>query len=133
MNKKLLVVAEGNDVKQLLKNNGYAFIVVPDAYQAMSLALSEKPDLIIMDVMMPACGGYGLYDNLRKSSFTAQTPVIFIVENVDDALKTRVRNNRTVDYLVKPTSGPELLRKIRRLLPDRKEPPLQPPIYEIEI
>jgi DNA-binding response OmpR family regulator len=130
---RILVVTEETLIIQNLKERGYDLLIARDGYSAVTLALREKPDLIIIDLKVPAGGGIGCFDTIRKSSFTSRIPVILISSLVDDALINKVRSGVAVDFLVKPFAFPDLLKKVKRMLPRKKEPPPEPPIIEITI
>jgi len=123
MGKKILVADDElpilNLVAETLQMNGYDVLIASEGYKALSMALTEKPDLIIMDVKMPAGGGISTYDNIRnnqRSALTSSTPIIFITAHVSEELVKKVQGGVAVDYLAKPFSIGDLLAKIKKML-----------------
>ena len=80
--KKILLIDDMPNVVTLVKArleaSGYEVIAALDAQQGLTYAYSEKPDLIILDIVMPAGGGYSVYARLRLSPKTRAVPVIFL-------------------------------------------------------
>jgi two-component system alkaline phosphatase synthesis response regulator PhoP len=116
MAKKILVVDDDLPVLTLmvdrLKNSGYEVIAASEAYQAVRLALSEKPALIVLDIRMPA-GGLNAYENIRHSIDLALTPIIFSSAYVDEKVLKIVDNDPAADYVAKPFKMEVLLGKIK--------------------
>jgi DNA-binding response OmpR family regulator len=120
MVKKILVADDELPILHLvaetLQQNGYDVLIASEGYKVLSMALTEKPDLIVMDVKMPAGGGMSAYDNIRHSALTSSTPIIFITAHVNEALIKKVQEGFAVDYLAKPFSMGDLIAKIREML-----------------
>jgi len=82
MAKKILIVDD--EVEQIdfasaiLEASGYALITAMDGKEGMKKARTEKPDLILMDIMMPEQGGIGMYQNLKHDGDTKNIPVIIV-------------------------------------------------------
>ena len=124
--KKILVIDdEPNVVKMVqtrLEASGYEIIAAFDGRQGLTYAYKERPDLIILDVMMPAGGGYSVYKRLKMSSKTWSIPVIFLTakdrpEDVAKAYKLGAQY-----YLKKPYDPKVLLETVKEAL----EPSVQP-------
>ena len=110
--KKILVIDDMPNivtmVKARLEASGYEVITALDGQQGLTYANAEKPDLIILDIVMPAGGGYSVYTRLRMSPKTRSVPVIFFTakdkpEDVDRAYKLGA------EYFVKKPYKPEML------------------------
>ena len=80
MPEKILVVDDDVDTLRLvglmLQRQGYQIVAASNGHQALILAQSEDPDLILLDVMMPDMDGYEVTKRLRAESVTATTPII---------------------------------------------------------
>jgi len=80
--KKILVVDDEEDVaralKIRLKANGYHVVLASDSVQAFSMANKEKPNLIILDIMIPGGGGFVVAERLKQSTATHDIPIIFL-------------------------------------------------------
>jgi len=85
---KILVVDDEQDVakalKIRLKANGYSVLIASDSVQAFIMANKEKPDLIILDIMIPGGGGFVVAERLKQSSVTHHIPIIFSQESLEE-------------------------------------------------
>lgn len=122
MAKKILLVDdEPNMLKVIslrLKAGGYEVTTVCDGYQALATAHSLKPDIIILDIKIPAGNGIRVFQKLRLSSDTMGIPIIFITAYADDeVLKLVSQLDTHVDgFLVKPFSTEVLLEKVKQII-----------------
>jgi len=117
---KILVVDDDVDLLRgltiRLKANGYEVVCATDAVFAVSVALEEKPDLIILDIGLPGGDGYLIMDRLSKMAGTVGTPIIVlsardVAGNKERALKAGARA-----FFQKPADNRELLAAIRMAL-----------------
>jgi DNA-binding response OmpR family regulator len=80
--RKVLVVDDEQDVakalKIRLKANGYNVVLAFDSVQAFTMANKEKPDLILLDIMIPGGGGFVVAERLKQSTATHHIPIIFL-------------------------------------------------------
>jgi len=110
--KKILVVDDMPNVvtmvKARLEASGYEVIAALDGQQGLTYAYSEKPDLIILDIVMPAGGGYSVYTRLKMSPKTRSVPVIFLTakDRPEDVARAY---NLGAQYFVKKPYKPEML------------------------
>jgi DNA-binding response OmpR family regulator len=84
--------------------------------QTIAAAHKEKPDLILLDIMMPVRSGIHIFENLKISSLTAITPVIFITGVANAEIRQKALEMGAADYVVKPFETEYLLSKIRKAL-----------------
>ena len=98
----------------VLTGEGYRVLSAADGEQGLERAISEKPDLILLDIMMPKLDGYAVCVELRRLS----NPVPILMLTAKGQLEDRVTglDSGADDYLVKPFSTEELLARIRALL-----------------
>jgi len=98
----------------VLTGEGYRVLTAADGEQGLKRAISEKPDLILLDIMMPKLDGYAVCVELRRLS----NPVPILMLTAKGQLEDRVTglDAGADDYLVKPFSTEELLARIRALL-----------------
>ena len=120
MPKKILVVDdEPNIVKMIcsrLAANNYEFIVAYDGVQAVEKAHKEKPNLIILDIKLPAGEGISVYEYLKKSAETAIIPVIFITAYPEKDIKKKVLAMGANDFIAKPFKADVMLAKVKEAL-----------------
>lgn len=120
MPEKILVVDDDVDTLRLvglmLQRQGYQIVAANNGKQALSLAESENPDLILLDVMMPDMDGYEVTRRLRASPITSSTPIIMFTakSQVDD--KVAGFEAGVDDYLTKPTQPRELFAHVKAVL-----------------
>jgi two-component system alkaline phosphatase synthesis response regulator PhoP len=103
---KLLVVDDDQNIRRLLSFNltasNHEVIVAPDGKQGIQLAKKEKPDLILLDIMMPVMNGYETCKILKKTEETKDIPIFMLsaksqMIDLDDAF-----NAGADDYITKP-------------------------------
>ena len=120
MPKKILVVDdEINVIKVIasrLKANNYDVVTASDGTYAVKRALEEKPDLIILDIKMPAGGGISVFENLKRLDSTMMTPIIFITAYPTEEIKQKVLEMGAEDFVAKPFDPEELLTKVKKAL-----------------
>ncbi|MCP2730302.1 EAL domain-containing response regulator [Limnofasciculus baicalensis] len=124
MTKKILVIEDEDQVLEnileLLEAEGWNPIGAENGSIGIDLAKANKPDLILCDVMMPGCDGYGVLSKLRQDSALAGIPFIFLTAK---AAKTDFRQGMELgadDYLTKPFTRSELLGAIATRLKKRE-------------
>jgi len=117
MAKKILVVDDKLELRTLLKSyldqEGFNVVTAGDGREALFVARHEKPDLIILDLMMPEMGGY---DFMRSYSREADTPVIILTAKLEENDKVLGLELGADDYVTKPFSPRELAARVRAVL-----------------
>jgi DNA-binding response OmpR family regulator len=117
MAKKILVVDDKRELRTLLKSyltqEGFDVTDAGDGREALFVARREKPDLIILDLMMAEMGGY---DFLRTYSREADTPVIILTAKLEENDKVLGLELGADDYVTKPFSPRELTARVRAVL-----------------
>ena len=116
--KPLIVVVDDNQdqlklMDRFLSSSGYTVIAADSGRKLLDAMRDVKPDLILLDVMMPEMDGYEVCSRLQKNSETAYIPVIFITALGEEQDKARAFAVGAVDYLVKPVQKETLLEKAR--------------------
>jgi len=115
--KKILVVDDSRTalfmVTTILRKERYELVTASDGEQALEMAASERPDLILMDVIMPRKTGFEACRELKRREDTKAIPVILVTtrgegENVEAGFQSGCN-----DYVTKPINAQELLTKVR--------------------
>ena len=99
-----------------LQQQGFVVLNAHDGETALSLAQSEKPDLILLDCMMPGMDGFAVLRSLKESKELQATPVIMLTFRSKDSDVINALDLGAADYIVKPFSPSELLARIRKVL-----------------
>lgn len=122
LSKKILIVDDEKNIVDILKFNlkkeGYETIEAYDGEEAVSLALSQSPDLILLDIMLPKIDGFTVCRKLRQS---ISTPILMLTAKEEEVDKVLGLELGADDYITKPFSPRELMARVkanlRRLVP----------------
>ncbi len=118
--KKVLIIDDEFPVRYLvehqLKRNGFEAISAKDGPSGIQAAYAHKPDLIVLDIMMPKMNGFEVCQEIRNTPAIAATPVIFLTACMTRKHKLRAFEIGADDYLVKPFQPDELLAHITAIL-----------------
>lgn len=106
-------------MEKIVTGAGYQFLGVNDALRALAVVLSNKPDLIFLDLIMPNANGYEICGQLRKLNFFKNTPIVILTGK--DGIIDRVRSKMVgaTDFLSKPVDSELVLETIRKYLKAR--------------
>jgi len=117
---KILVVDDQPEiVKSLsmrLTANGYEVVTAMDGFQATNVALKEQPDVIVLDIGMPAGSGHVVAKRLRDSNKTCAIPIIYLTARTDEKDYQQAVELGVAKYITKPFDPEELLVAISELL-----------------
>ncbi len=120
---KILVIDDNADLREIINHSlvqeGFKVLQSGDAISGIDSAKNDKPDLIILDVMLPEMDGFQVCALLKGKRETADIPIIFLSarDQVDDKIKGL--NLGGVDYIAKPFKAEELIARIKSLLRSR--------------
>jgi len=117
---KLLVVDDEPAIREMvrftLSRSGYECVEAENASQAKQQIVSENPDLILLDVMMPGQSGLDLARELRRNDSSKEIPIIMLTARCSEQDKIRGLDVGADDYITKPFSPGELVARIKALL-----------------
>lgn len=120
MAKKILVIDDNNDLREntaeILDLAGYKTLTAENGKLGVELAIKEKPDVIVCDIMMPELDGYGVLHLLRKNAITQNIPFIFITAKTERGDFRKGMEMGADDYVTKPFDDIELLNAIEMRL-----------------
>jgi DNA-binding response OmpR family regulator len=102
-----------NLIEFKLKNSGYNVIVVEDGLSALEKARTLRPDMILLDVMMPLMTGFEVLSELKKDSTTKGIPVLIITAQTREDEVIKGLELGADDYILKPFSPNELVARIK--------------------
>lgn len=117
----ILIVDDEEDIRELiainlLREEKYALLEAVNGLEALHLAKTKKPDLIILDLMLPEMDGLTVHKNLKEDPRTVNTPVIMLTARGRLEEKIQGLEMGADDYLSKPFSPKELILRVRNLL-----------------
>jgi DNA-binding response OmpR family regulator len=119
----ILIVEDEADlarvVKQRLTNQGFKVFVVDQGSKAISFARKLKPDLIILDLILPGMHGLQIIKELSSSIKTQVIPVMVLTGNKDKAYKSCVLEQGVEAYMEKPYDPQELISTVKEILAKR--------------
>lgn len=125
----VLIVEDEKDIRELLaftcKREGFAVLEAGDGNAALALAAEKRPDIILLDLMLPGLDGLSVCRVLQRETATASIPVIMLTargEEIDRIVGFEVGAS---DYVVKPFSAREVMLRIRAVL-KRADPVTEP-------
>ena len=117
--KKVLVVDDSPTERflltEILNHGGYQVITAETGEEGIEKARTERPDLILMDVVMPGLNGYQATRTLTRNEATKDIPIIVCTSKGQETDKIWGLRQGALDYLTKPVNGDELLVKIAAL------------------
>jgi DNA-binding response OmpR family regulator len=118
--KKILLVDDANTIlmmeRMILNKEPYDLITAKDGKEAVSKAEAERPDLILMDVLMPNMNGFEACREIRKKEATKITPIIMVTTRGEAENVQKGYESGCNDYITKPINSAELLAKIQNYL-----------------
>ena len=117
MSPKILIVDDEPRYVRLMEANllteGYQVIPAYNGQEALNIVTNQKPDLIILDVMMPVLDGFTVCERIREFS---SLPIIMVTAKGEERDRVRGLDLGADDYIVKPFSATELLARVRAVL-----------------
>ena len=120
MNKTILIVDDEKDIVELVAYNlsreGYQIARAYDGHQALQYISENKPDLVILDLMLPGISGFEICRLVRKKPETESLPIIMLTAKSDSVDKITGLEIGADDYLTKPFNVRELLARVRAVL-----------------
>ncbi|MDP8229654.1 MAG: response regulator [Candidatus Gorgyraea atricola] len=118
--RKILIVDDEKDLLETLayrlKSSGYEVITAGDGQEGMDKAKKERPDLIILDFMLPKMPGYDVCKALKSDEKYKKIPVLMFTARAQETDEEKSRQAGAEAYITKPFESKELLAKIKKLL-----------------
>jgi DNA-binding response OmpR family regulator len=115
--KTVLLADDSNTIlmmeKMLLARENYNLVIAKDGQEAYDMALSEKPNLIVLDVVMPKLTGFEVCQKLRQQEQTRTTPILLMTTRGEEENVKKGYEAGCDDYLTKPINAAEFLAKLR--------------------
>ena len=119
-NQTVLVVDDEQDLLDLieynLKKEGFSVLTAVDGESSIQIAREHKPDLVLLDIMMPKMDGLEVCDKMRSDADLMHTPIIMLTARGDEKTEVEGLDTGADDYITKPISTKKLLSRIRAVL-----------------
>lgn len=116
--KKILVVEDDADINRALgirlRAAGYAVVTAMDSYSGFKLALEEKPDLMILDISMPAGDGFSIVERIRESGECDEPPFIMLTASKRTEYREQAAMLGAAAYFEKPFESSALLAAVQQ-------------------
>jgi two-component system phosphate regulon response regulator PhoB len=116
----LLIIEDDRDLLELLKYNftkaGFSITCAKDAEEGLRLLTQKKPDLIILDIMLPYASGFEILRVMKQDITTSNIPVIILTARVDESDVVMGLELGADDYIKKPFSIRELIARVKAVL-----------------
>jgi two-component system, OmpR family, phosphate regulon response regulator PhoB len=123
---RILVVEDERDISALvayhLTKEGYRVRTAEGGQEALELAAAERPDLVILDLMLPGFSGFDVLTELRRRPELADVPVIVLTARRDEADRVKGLESGADDYVTKPFSPRELILRVGAVLRRAQSP-----------
>ena len=122
MGKKILIIDDSEtmimSIKSILEMGGFEVQTAADGAEGLGkLKSGSKPDLIITDINMPNMDGLELIKNVRAQSGFNFTPILTLTTESDTAKREEAKKLGATGWIVKPVTGPDLIKVIKQVLP----------------
>jgi two-component system phosphate regulon response regulator PhoB len=134
MPKRIAIVEDEAELASLIEYNlsrhGYESQILTGSKGTLKTLEQAKPDLIVLDVMLPDADGFELCRQIRQSPVLARTPVLFLTARSDEVDRVLGLEIGGDDYMTKPFSPRELIARVKAHL-RREEMDIEPPAMEI--
>ena len=118
--KKILVVDDETDLLDLIEYNltkeNFEVVTATDGLKGIKKAKVEKPDLVLLDIMMPKLNGLEVCDMMRSDSELKEIPIIFLTARSDERTEVEGLNTGADDFMTKPISTVKLVSHIKAVL-----------------
>jgi len=110
-------VSELKLMENILKSAGHQVVCYEDGEQLEQRIADERPDLLLLDIVMPNRNGYEVLRGLRKDERTKDTPVVFVSSKNQESDRVWGKRQGAADYLPKPFTPEQLLTMVRQFIP----------------
>lgn len=116
---KILIVDDDESIRdtyeQILSTEGYDLYFAADGYQGIAMAEQHKPDLVMLDIMMPGMTGFEVCRRIRQTPLLAEMPILMITALDDHESAIKGLETGADDYIVKPFSRREICARVRTI------------------
>ena len=123
---RILIVEDDEELNEVLQYNlrrsGYEVLQAWDGLEARQIIAREKPDLVLLDLMLPGVDGWEVCRSMRSSDETRDTPVVIFTARSSREDFDQMRDFNLAGYFTKPYATPDVLRHVEKVLAARPKP-----------
>jgi DNA-binding response OmpR family regulator len=134
--RKILLVDDSSTIlmmeKFILRNDPYVLVTASNGEEAVQKAVSERPDLILLDIVMPRMSGFEACRLIRQNEASKDIPIIMVTTRGEATNIETGWLSGCTDYLTKPINAVELLAKVRNLLGQPADDAMDEPVEVAE-
>lgn len=121
MKKDKILIVEDNEInlkllRHMLEKSGFEVLTAKDGEKACKVAAEKKPDIILLDIMMPIMDGFTACEFLKNHNETSDIPIVFLTSKNDPVDKVRGLSLGAVDYITKPFDAAEVVARVNNHL-----------------
>ena len=120
MSAKIFIIEDELDLVQalimMLKSAGYQTACATDGISAADRVREEKPDLILLDICLPGCNGFEVFQQLHHDPATEHIPIIFLTARSTVEDRQKARHLGAAGYIVKPFQWTKLIKLVHKVL-----------------
>ena len=114
---RILIVDDNNENRRIIAmilstNKEFDLTLVNSGLAAVEFSIKNKPDLVLLDIMMPGMDGYEVAEKLKADERTKDIPILFVTANTDDESISKGFESGGIDYITKPFNHNELLARV---------------------
>ncbi len=135
MGQRVLVVDDDKEIVRIirayLEKAGYTVLTAYDGETALHVIRSDRPDLVVLDLMLPDRDGWDITRLVRADEALAATPIVMLTARVESDDKIRGLDLGADDYVPKPFNPHEVVARVRAVLRRASENPIQPHVIQI--
>jgi CheY-like chemotaxis protein len=119
--KKIMVVDDEENLlfllNKILESEGFDVITADNGRECLELLKKEKPDMILLDMMMPGITGIDVAEAIRSNPKTRNMKIIFLtVVKSNEIRKDRLKKIKALDYIEKPFDNKDLVRRVKKIV-----------------
>ncbi len=126
---RILAVDDESDLTELmayhLRRHGHLVVTAANGWEAIDCVTQNRPDLILLDLMLPDLDGFGVCEILRRNPLTATIPIIIISAWSSSDSRLLGLELGALDYITKPFSPHELVERVNRFINQRADRPAE--------
>jgi len=118
---KVLIVDDDLTLRDMyaerMKVEGYDVHIAKDGDEGIEMAKDVKPDVVLLDIMMPGTNGFGVLEALQKDPTTERIPILMLSALIQEENKAKIKDAGAIGYIVKSESTPaDIIQKIQQIL-----------------